>query len=157
MFRLLLRIQVVEIAEELVKAVCGGEHLVTVAEVVLPELTGHVALRLEQRRDGRIFLLHALRRTGQSHFGQAGAHRGLASDEGGPAGGAALLAVPVGEQRAFVGNAVDVWCLVTHHPMVVGADVELANIVTPDDQDVGLFGRLHRRGCTDGNRTAKAQ
>ena len=144
MLRLLLGVQVVEIAEELVEAVIGRQHLVAVTEVVLAELTRHVAVLLEQPGDGRVFLLHAFRRAGQSDLGQTGAHRRLAGDECGAAGGAALLAVPVGEHRAFVGDAVDVRRLVAHHAHVVGADVELADVVTPDNQDVG-FVLCHRR------------
>ena len=147
MLRLLFRIQVVEVAEELVEAVIGRQHLVAVAEVVLAELAGHVALRLEQTGDGRVFLLHAFGCAGQSDLGQAGAHRRLAGDERGAAGRAALLAVPVGEDGAFFGDAVNVGRLVAHHAHVVGADVELADVVTPDDQDVGLVGcrgRLQR-------------
>ena len=43
--RLLLGVEVVEVAEELVEAVHGGQELVAVAEVVLAELAGGVALR----------------------------------------------------------------------------------------------------------------
>ena len=42
--RLLLGVQVVEVAEELVEAVHGRQVLVAVAEVVLAELAGDVAL-----------------------------------------------------------------------------------------------------------------
>ena len=48
---LVLGVEVVERAEELVEAVRGGQVLVEVAEVVLAELAGHVALRLEQLGD----------------------------------------------------------------------------------------------------------
>ena len=54
--RLFLGIEVVEIAEELVEAVHGRQKLVAVAEVVLAELAGHVALRLEQLRDRRVLV-----------------------------------------------------------------------------------------------------
>ena len=144
--RLLLGIEVVEVAEELVESVGGRQHLVAVAEVVLAELAGHVALRLEQRGDGRVFLLHALRGAGQADLGEAGADGRLPGDEGGAAGGAALLAVPVGEQRTFLGDAVDVGRLVAHHAHVVGADVELADVVTPDDEDVRLLRGDRRSG-----------
>ena len=62
-----------------------------------------------------------------------------AVDEGGAAGGAALLAVVVGEEDTLVGDAVDVGRLVAHHAAVVVADVLGADVVTPDDQDVGLL------------------
>ena len=136
-FRLLLGVQVVEVAEEFVEAVIGRQHLVAVTEVVLAELAGDVTERLEQPGDGRVFLLHTFRRTRQSDLGQAGADGRLAGDESGATGRAALLAVPVGEQGAFFGDAVDIRRLVAHHAHVVGADVELADVITPDHQDVG--------------------
>ena len=46
MLWLLLRVQVVEVAEEFVEPVIGRQHLVAVTEVVLAELAGHVTLRL---------------------------------------------------------------------------------------------------------------
>ena len=145
--RLLLGVQVVEVAEELLEAVVGRQHLVAVAEVVLAELAGDVAERAEQPGDRRVLDLHALGRAGQADLGQPGADRRLAGDEGGAAGGAALLAVPVGEERALLGDAVDVGRAVAHHAVVVGADVELADVVAPDDQDVRLRGAglLRRR------------
>ena len=75
---------------------------------------------------------------GQADLGQAGADRRLAGDEGGAAGGAALLAVPVGEDRAFSADAVDVGRAVAHDPHVVGADIEPADVVAHDEQDVRL-------------------
>ena len=53
MLGLVLSVEVVEVAEELVKAVHGGQELVAVAEVVLAELAGHVAERLQEVGDGR--------------------------------------------------------------------------------------------------------
>ena len=49
--RLLLGIEVVEVAEELVEAVHRRQELVAVAEMVLAELAGGVALRLQQLGD----------------------------------------------------------------------------------------------------------
>ena len=138
--RFFLGIKVVEISEELVETVGGRQHFVAVAEVVLAELAGHVALGLEQGGDGRVFLLHAFRRAGQADLGQAGADRGLPGDKGSAASGAALPAVPVGEEGSFLGEAVDVRRFVSHHAHVVGADVELADIVAPDDEDVRFLG-----------------
>ncbi len=57
--RLLLRVQVVEVAEELIEAVRGGQELVAVAQVVLAELAGDVAERLEDFGDRRVFGLEA--------------------------------------------------------------------------------------------------
>ena len=144
MLGLVLGVQVVERAEELVEAVRGRQVRVEVAEVVLAELTGHVAERLEQLGDRHVARLQPFLRAGQAHLQQAGAERRLAGDERRAAGGAALLAVPVGEQRALFRDAVDVGRLVAHHPLVVGADVPVADVVAPDDEDVGL---LAAAGC----------
>ena len=54
MFRLVLGIQVIEVAEELVEAVHGRQEFVAVAEMVLAELPGCIALRLQQLSDGRV-------------------------------------------------------------------------------------------------------
>ena len=51
---LLFGVEVVEVAEELVEAVRGGQELVPVAQVVLAELAGRVALRLQRGGDGRV-------------------------------------------------------------------------------------------------------
>ena len=92
-FRLFLGVQVVEIAVELVEAVHGRQELVAVAEMVLAELAGGIAERLEQLGDRRVFLLQPERGARQADLGQAGAQAGLAGDERGAAGGAALLGV----------------------------------------------------------------
>ena len=74
--------------------------LVLVAEVVLAELAGGVAKGLEQLGNGRIFLLDADVGAGQPDLGEPGANGVLTGDEGRAAGGAALLAVVVGEGSA---------------------------------------------------------
>ncbi len=147
--RFLLGVQVIEIAEEFVEAVHGRQELVAVAEVVLAELAADVALRFEQFGDGRIFGLQAEFRSGQADLGQAGANRRLAGDERGAAGGTALLAIPVGEHRAFFGDAVDVRGPIPHDAVVVGADVEPADVIAPDDQDVRLFRCSHKFPLTN--------
>src|SRR6185503_1691514 len=65
--------------------------------------------------------------------------RRLTGDERGATGGAALLAVPVGEVASLFGDAIDVGRAVAHNSLVVGADVEPADVVAPDDQDVWLL------------------
>ena len=132
-FELFLGVEVVERAHELVEPVRSRQRLVGVAEVVLAELRRHVALILEQLRDRHITRLQSFLRAGQADFEQARAEAGLAGDEARAAGRAALLAVPVREQRAFLRDAVDVGRLVAHHALVVGADVPVADVVAPED------------------------
>ena len=59
-----------------------------------------------------------------------------------PAGGAALLSIGVGEHHSFFGNPVDVGRLEAHEALRVGADVRQADVVAPDDDDVGFL--VHR-------------
>src|ERR1700733_13987636 len=113
--RLLLGVQVIEVAEEFIEAVHCRQMLVAVAEMVLAELAGGVAERLHDIRDARIERTEPELGPRQTHLGEAGADRRLASDEGGAAGGATLLAVPVGEDRAFLADAVDVGRAVAHN------------------------------------------
>ncbi len=47
-FRLLFGIEVIEIAEEFIKSVHGRQEFIAVAKMILAELTGSVAVRLEQ-------------------------------------------------------------------------------------------------------------
>ena len=56
MFRFIFGIQMIEVAEEFVEAVHRRQEFVAVAEMVLAELPGRIALRLEQFGDGRIFV-----------------------------------------------------------------------------------------------------
>ena len=71
--RLLLGVEVIEVAEELVEAVVGRQIFVAVAEVVLAELAGGVAERLERLRDGDVAVLEPDRRAGNADLAQAGA------------------------------------------------------------------------------------
>ena len=143
--RLLLGVQVVERAVKLVESVRGRQMLVAVPEVVLAELTGLVALRLQQLGDRHVPRLKPFLGARQPDLEKAGAEGRLARDECRAPGGATLLAVPVGEQRAFLCDAVDVGRLVAHHALVVGADVPVADVVAPDHQDVGLLRRRLRK------------
>ena len=142
-FRLFLGVEVIEIAEKFVEPVHGRQKFVAIAEMVLAELAGGVAERLQQFRDGRIFRLQSDRGAGHADFGQAGADRVLTGDEACAAGGAALLAVPIGEGRAFLRDAVDVGGLVAHHAHAVMADVPYADVVSPNDEDIWLVGFSH--------------
>ena len=67
-------------------------------------------------------------------------------------GGAGLLAIVVGEGHSLVGDSVDVRRLVANQPVGVRADVGLADVVAPDDQDVGLIPRIGGTGAQCGQR-----
>src|ERR1700677_1487895 len=87
--------------------------------------------------------MQANRCAGQADLCQAGADRILARDEAGAAGRAALLAIPIGERRPFLRDAIDVGGLVAHHALAVVADVPVADVVTPNDEDVRFVRLCH--------------
>ena len=116
MLGFVLGIEMVEVAEKLVEAVNCRQEFVAVAEMVLAELTGCIAEGLKQLGERRVLVRKAFLRARQPDLEQAGAHRALPGDEGGAAGGAGLLAIIIGEDRTFGGDAVDVGCAISHLP-----------------------------------------
>src|SRR5262249_27246149 len=137
-FRFLGGVQVVKRAVKLVEAVDGWKMLVPVTKMVLAELGSGVALRLEQLGDGHVAVLQSLRSAGHADLGVAGAETALAGDERGAAGRATLLGVRVGESHPFVSDAVNVRRSVAHQAVRVDTEVGLADVVAPDDYDVGF-------------------
>jgi hypothetical protein len=137
-FGLLLGVEVVEVAVELVEAVHGRQEPVEVAEVVLAELARGVAVRLEELCDRGVFGLQADRCPGEAHLAQPGPVDGLAGDEGGAARGAVLLGVGVGEHHALAGEPVDVRGSVPHDAVAVAAQVRDPDVVAPDHDDVRI-------------------
>ena len=75
MLGLILGVQVIKIAEELVEAVNRGQKLVAVAKMVLTELPGRVTQRLEQFGKRRILIRQTFLGSWQSNLEKAGAHR----------------------------------------------------------------------------------
>src|SRR5262245_53447210 len=111
--------------------------------MVLAELSRDITERFQQLGDRRILGSETEVRAGQSHFRQARADRRLTGDEGGTASRATLLSVPVGEEAPFLGDAIDVRRPVPHDAVVVGADVEPADVVAPDDEDIWFVTLRH--------------
>ena len=140
-----LGVQMIKVAVELIEAVGAGQEFILVAQVILAELSGRIALGFQQFGDGWILFTEAQIGAGHPYFTQAGTKHTLAGDKGGAAGGTALFGIIVGKNDAFVGDAVDVRRPVTHHPFRISADIGLANVVAPDNDDVG-FGVRRLRG-----------
>jgi hypothetical protein len=86
-------------------------------------------------------------RSGHPDGEQPRAEGVLPEDEGRPPGRAALLGVPVGEKRSLLRHGVDVGCFITHHPLVISAHVPVADVITPDDQDVRFVGGQGNWSC----------
>lgn len=95
------------------------------------ETACHVTLVFQEARHGRVFFR-------QPYFQQTGAERALAGDKGGSTSGATIFTVGIGEQDAIVGNRVDFGRPLAHHSVVISADIEPANIVAPNNQNVWL-------------------
>ncbi|EXI71476.1 MAG: hypothetical protein AW07_03538 [Candidatus Accumulibacter sp. SK-11] len=118
-----------------------------VAEVVLAELAGvvpQVEQELGERRSTRTKVAWA---AGKLRWNHAGAQRMHAGEEGVAPGRTALLGVVMHEDGTFLGDAVDVRRFADHQPTVVDARLHPANVVTHDEQDIGLArGRRRCRG-----------
>ncbi len=111
--------------------------------MVLPKLSGSITQGLEQFGDGDVLRLQADIGAGHTDLGQAGAVGALPGDEGRPAGGAALLAVGIGEFYAFVGDAINIGGAVAHQAVAVAAQVGDADVIAPDDEDIWFFLAAH--------------
>src|SRR5437667_11176672 len=74
-------VEVIEIAEELVEAVDSGQEFIQIAEVVLPELAGRVALRFERGCDRASLSWYADLGTRLADRRHASANRKFAHDE----------------------------------------------------------------------------
>ena len=144
------RVEVVQVTEEFVEAVNRRQVLVQIAEVVLAELAGGVTLRFERGGKRAGLGREADVRARLADGGQARAQWNLAGDEVRATRRAACFGVVVGEPHALAGELVEVRRLAGHDALVVGADVEPADVVTHDDEDVWfLVRRLNRSGCDE--------
>jgi hypothetical protein len=133
---LLFGIQVIEIAEKFVETVHRRQVLVAVAEMVLAELACRVAKVLHEFADSRVFGFDAKHGARRADLGEPGADRRLAGNECGATGGAALLAIEIGEHRAFLRNAIEIGCTVAHNAVVIATEIKPANVIGHDEQNV---------------------
>ena len=65
-------------------------------------------------------------------------------DERRASGRAGLLAIPVREHCAFLREPVNVGRLVAHHATVIATRVVPPDVVTPENEDVGLLALARR-------------
>src|SRR5215472_1791523 len=134
--RFFLSVEVIEIAEELVEAVDRRQELVSVSKMVLAELPGCVPELFQKLRDGGIFRRKTLLRSGQAHFRQPCSDWALSRDERRTASSATLLPVEVCKYRSFLPDAVDVRSAVSHDTHVVRTDIEPADVVRHDEENI---------------------
>ena len=140
------RVEVVQIAEELIEAVHAGKVLVQIAEMVLAELAGGVAHGLERGGNGRRLRRQADIGASLTDRGHAGANGKFASDEIGTSRCAARFGIVIGEAHALRRQPVKVRRLARHDALMIGADIEPADVVAHDEEDIGLLRRLSAGG-----------
>lgn len=51
-----------------------------------------------------------------------------------------VISVVIGKEGPFIGDPVQVRGLVAHHPLVVGTDVPVADVIAHDGKNIGLGG-----------------
>src|SRR5206468_8280563 len=141
-----------EVAEELIEPVDGGQELIEIAEVVLAELPGGLALRFERGGNCASLSWYPDLCARLADRGHPRADRQFAHDKVRPARRATGLGVVVGEQHPFLGDLVEVRRPAGHHAAMVGADVPHADVIAHDEDDVGFVGvcRLRCR-CDERN------
>ncbi len=133
-------VEVIQVAPELLEAVCRWQRCRFIAEVVLAELAGVVAeiqqefcqrgRARQQRTGGTRKLRHDHARPQRMHAGE----------ECSATRRAALLGIIGHEPRAFIREAVDVGRLPNHEALMVSTHVHDADVVAHDEQYVGLVG-----------------
>lgn len=132
-------VEVIQISEELIKAMHGWRMLVEISLMVLSKLICRIALALQNGGHRDVNFLPSLRSVWHTNFGHASSHGNVPADECRASRGTTLLPVVIGEADAFAGNAVDVGRFVAHHPPVVVADIPRADIIAPDDENIRLL------------------
>src|SRR5262245_47314667 len=119
LLRILFGVQVIEVPEELIEAVGGGQVFVEVAKMVLPELAGCVSERFEQLRNRRVLRLETDGRGRNTDLRKPGPVATLPGDERRAASGATLLPVRVGTAHSLCCESIDIGCPVAHQAVAV--------------------------------------
>ena len=139
------RVEVIQVAPELLEAVCGRQSIGVITKMVLAELPGVVAeidQELGDRWRAGPKIGRATRKLRGDHARAQWVHAG---EEGVAPRRAALLGVVGQELRAFLSDAIDVGCLTNRETLVVNTRLHPADVVAHDEKDVGL-GSLRERG-----------
>src|SRR6478752_916467 len=97
----------VEVSKELIESVDRRQELIEVTQMVLAELAGSVAHRLERCGNGRRLGRHSDRRSGLANRGQSSPDRQLACNEVGATSSAGSFSVVVGETHPLGSKFVE--------------------------------------------------
>ena len=132
-------VEVIQVAPELLEAVCRWQRRRFIAEVVLAELArvvSEIQQEFGERRRARQQRTGGTRKLRHDHARPQRMHAG---EEGGAPGRAALLGIIGHKPRTFIPDAIDVRRFAYHQALMVGTHVHDANVVAHDEQDVGLL------------------
>ena len=138
-FGLFLGVEMIEITEELIKAMIGRQILVMITQMILPKLAGRITLRFQHISDGGHPRRDAMGVTRHTDREQASTKWLLTEDERRPTRRAALLSIGIREHRAFAGDAVDVRSMIAHQTHRICADLWDADVVAKNNKDVRLL------------------
>ena len=131
-------VEMIQITEEFVEAVNGRQELIFVTKVILAELSGGIAHRLQDCGNRHRFGRQADRRSGLPDRRHSGANRKLSRNEVRPTRRAAGLGIIIRKEHAFLGNLVEVGCPPRHQTAMIGTDVPHADVVAHNDDYIGL-------------------
>ena len=79
--RFFFSVQVVQVAEKLIKTVCGRQELIAIAKVVFTKLAGGITELFKRGGNRNVFFLQTLRRARHTDFTHPGTKRHLAGNK----------------------------------------------------------------------------
>ena len=94
---------------------------------------------LQQLCNGGILILDTLFGAGHANGQKTSAEWMLSENKRSTPGRTALLGITICENSTFAGDSVDIRCAATHHAAMVCADIPHADVITPDNEDVGFI------------------
>jgi hypothetical protein len=89
--------------------------------------------------EGRVLVAQTLFCSRKTYLQQAGAKRALAGDKCGAACRATVFGVGVGKLDALIRDAIDIRGAITHHPLIVSAEIPVTHVIAHNHQDVGFL------------------
>ena len=137
------RVQMVEPAPIFIKPLHCRQKPILVAQMILAELPGRVAKRLEHGGQRRIFGAQPDRVARQTNRVHPRAHRKLPGDKGRPTRGTARLCIVVGQPHTLGGKLVEIGRLDALDPLMIARQAGPAHIIGHDHQNIRwrLLGR----------------
>ncbi len=135
-FRFFFCVQVIQVAEELIKTVCRRQEFIFIAQVILPELTSSISQGFRNSAMVGSSFCNPTSAPGKPTLVNPVRKATLAGNKCRPACGAALLAIIIRKHGSFRGDTVDVRRFKSHHAAVPAAEVPEPDIITEYDEDI---------------------